>query len=234
MKFPSTPHLAVLDGASIRDDKVLSVAERDFFLSHEVTAEEKIDGANLGISFRSDGVLLAQNRGSVLSEPMTGQWKKLPEWLSERREALFDVLTDQYILFGEWCYATHSVFYNSLPDWFIGFDVFDLRSERFLCKTKRDVCLSILELHAVPCIAAGRMSLAEITGLFGRSRFGDEMAEGLYLRYDDHNWLNQRAKLVRPAFIQSIDSHWSRGPLTLNRLAEQKDRIDEVAQRGSD
>ena len=222
MKFPSTPHLAVLDGAPIRDDKVFSDVERELFLSNEVTVEEKIDGANLGISFCSDGVLRAQNRGSVLAEPMTGQWKKLPDWLAERRESFFDVLTDQYILFGEWCYATHSVFYDSLPDWFIGFDVFDLYANRFLCKRRRNVFLGSLKLHSVPCIATGRFSLAEINGMIGRSRFGNEMAEGLYLRSDDDNWLNQRAKLVRPAFIQSIDTHWSRGLLKVNRLAECK------------
>ena len=50
-KFPSTPHLAVLENSNIRDDKVLSKEERELFLQHNVYVEEKIDGANLGISF---------------------------------------------------------------------------------------------------------------------------------------------------------------------------------------
>ena len=45
-KFPSTPHLAVLENSNIRDDKVLSKEERELFLQHNVYVEEKIDGAN--------------------------------------------------------------------------------------------------------------------------------------------------------------------------------------------
>ncbi len=218
-KFPSTPHLTVLEGASVRDDKVLTAAERDAFLSHRVVVEEKVDGANLGLSFDGDGVLRAQNRGSFLSEPMAGQWKTLPEWLAIRSERFFDLLTDRYILFGEWCYATHSVRYEKLPDWFIGFDVFDSAESRFVCKSRREEFLKALALHSVPVLASGVLSLGEVTKLQGQSRFGDSPAEGLYLRYDDGDWLGQRAKLVRSGFIQSINQHWSRGPLRKNDLA---------------
>ncbi len=44
-KFPPTPHLAVLEGVSVRGDKVMTAQERDAFLSHEILVEEKIDGA---------------------------------------------------------------------------------------------------------------------------------------------------------------------------------------------
>ena len=50
-KFPSTPHLALLGGVGVRDDKVMSEFERCEFLRHELVVEEKVDGANLGISF---------------------------------------------------------------------------------------------------------------------------------------------------------------------------------------
>lgn len=138
VKFPSTPHLTVLDGTTIRDDKVLTPMERERLLAHEVIIEEKIDGANLGISFDNAGTIRAQNRGAILQLPMTGQWKALPEWLAFRRELLFEVLSDRYILFGEWCYAKHSIFYNQLPDWFVGFDVFDSRKNRFVSREARD------------------------------------------------------------------------------------------------
>jgi len=219
IKFPSTPYLAVLEGASVRDDKILGPKERDQFLSHEVMVEEKVDGANLGISFADDGSLRLQNRGNFLEKPMTGQWKALPEWIGSRTNRLFDLLTNRYILFGEWCYATHSVRYDRLPDWFIGFDIFDREESRFLCKSKRDELFTAVAIQAVPCLAKGAFSLDEIIHLLGLSRYGDIPAEGLYLRYDDGNWLGQRAKLVRPDFTQSIEQHWSRSPLKKNRLA---------------
>ncbi len=52
-KFPSTPHLALLGDVEIRGDKVMSELERAEFLCHEFAVEEKVDGANLGISFDS-------------------------------------------------------------------------------------------------------------------------------------------------------------------------------------
>ena len=38
---------------------------------------------------------------------------------------LFEILSEKFILFGEWCYAQHSIFYDRLPDWFLGFDIYD-------------------------------------------------------------------------------------------------------------
>ena len=52
-KFPTTPHLTILGTGKVREDKVLTQLERDYFLEHKLTVEEKIDGANLGISFDS-------------------------------------------------------------------------------------------------------------------------------------------------------------------------------------
>ena len=87
----------------IRGDKVLSESERSAFLQHDLVIEEKIDGANLGISFDSWGNIQAQNRGAYLQLPRAGQWKKLDNWLAQRTDTLFEHLLDQFILFGEWC-----------------------------------------------------------------------------------------------------------------------------------
>ena len=101
-----------MPGVDIRGDKVLTESERDAFLRHELTVEEKVDGANLGLSFDADGNIRAQNRGAYLHLPGSGPWKKLGEWLALHTDALFQHLSDQYILFGEWCYAQHSIFYE--------------------------------------------------------------------------------------------------------------------------
>lgn len=217
-KFPSTPHLAILGGSAVRGDKVLSEFEREKFLRHEVIVEEKIDGANLGISFDAYRNIRLQNRGGYLHSPFSGQWKKLPEWLSSRTDALFEQLTDKYILFGEWCYAQHSVVYDRLPDWFLGFDIFDKSSEKYFSCVRRDEIFLALGIQKIPMIKRGRFSLPDLASLFSQSRVGNNPAEGLYLRFDQGDWLEQRAKLVRPAFIQSIEEHWSRSGIRANRL----------------
>jgi ATP-dependent RNA circularization protein (DNA/RNA ligase family) len=217
-KFPSTPHLAILGDIDLRDDKVMSEPERNDFLRHELIVEEKVDGANLGISFDRDANVRVQNRGSYLQLPGVGQWKKLAEWLAPKVDALFEQLSDRFILFGEWCYARHTVAYDRLPDWFLGFDAYDRKAARFFSAARRNDLLEKAGIIPVPQVARGVFTLDELSGLLAQSRFGDRPAEGLYLRSDEGDWLARRAKLVRPAFIQSIEDHWSHSGVTANRL----------------
>lgn len=217
-KFPSTPHLATLPGVDIRGDKVLTANERDEFLRREITVEEKVDGANLGLSFDAEGNIRAQNRGAYLQLPEAGQWKKLNEWLALHTDALFEHLYDRYVLFGEWCYARHSVFYDQLPDWFLAFDIYDRTSQRFLSTGRRDQLIEEMSLFKVPNLGHGHFSLSELKGLLSQSKLADGPAEGVYLRVDESDWLGQRAKLVRPAFIQAVEEHWSRSAIQPNRL----------------
>jgi len=217
-KFPSTPHLSLLGDLAVRGDKVMSESERNEFLRHEIVVEEKIDGANLGISFDSPGNIRAQNRGAYLHFPSSGQWQKLSEWLKPRTDALFEQLTDQFILFGEWCYAQHSVKYDRLPDWFLGFDIYDISNAKFFSCHRRDEVFRTIGIFQVPIIKRGYFSLSELNGFLSQSELSDKLAEGLYLRFDQGDWLEQRAKLVRPAFIQSVEQHWSRSGIKANRL----------------
>jgi len=217
-KFPSTPHLAPLTGVDIRGDKALLESERDDFLQHNLVVEEKVDGANLGISFDSEGNIRAQNRGSYLPLPGSGQWKKLGDWLTPRTDTLFEHLSDHFILFGEWCYAQHSVYYDLLPDWFLGFDVYDKRFGQFLSSKRRDALFMEMCIAQVPVLARGHFAYPEVQQLLSTSKLSSEPAEGIYLRFDQDDWLAQRAKLVRPAFIQAVEQHWSRSAIRPNQL----------------
>jgi ATP-dependent RNA circularization protein (DNA/RNA ligase family) len=228
-KFPPTPHLALLGDVEIRGDKVMSESERNDFLRHELVIEEKVDGANLGISFDVDGNIRAQNRGAYLHLPSTGQWKKLAEWLIQRTDTFFEQLTDRYILFGEWCYAQHSVGYDRLPDWFLGFDIYDKSASGFLSCTHRDEIFRKIGISQVPKIDCGQFMLSDLSELLSKSQLSDQPAEGLYLRFNQGDWLAQRAKLVQPAFIQSVEQHWSRSDFKINKLS-----ADSVARSGEE
>ncbi|MHB8909876.1 MAG: RNA ligase family protein [Syntrophales bacterium] len=217
-KFPSTPHLALLGDVAVRGDKVMSNVEMKTFLQHELVVEEKVDGANLGISFDSGGNIRAQNRGAYLHLPSTGQWKKLYRWLMPRIDVLFEQLIDRYILFGEWCYAQHSTFYDRLPDWFLGFDIYDKKSGRFLSCSRRDKAFRAIGISQVPKVDHGRFTFEELRKLLSKSQLSNKPAEGLYFRIDQGDWLVQRAKLVRVAFIQSIEHHWLHSVMKSNKL----------------
>ena len=99
-RFPRTPHLAWLGRAVPRDDKLLSAGEARDLLAEEVVVEEKVDGANLGISVGTDGKLRGQNRGQYVTPTALGQFKNLTRWMDLRERALPDALGTNLILLG--------------------------------------------------------------------------------------------------------------------------------------
>jgi ATP-dependent RNA circularization protein (DNA/RNA ligase family) len=219
-RFPHTPHLAWLGKGQPRDDKVLSPAEAAQLLAGEVLVEEKVDGANVGLSVNHEGGLCAQNRGSYLTPGSShSQFKPLFRWLDARRDALSDALFPDLMLFGEWCWAVHSVRYTKLPDWFLAFDVYDRARKQFWSAARRDDLALALGIALVPKIGVGKYSVAKLRGMLGASRLSDGPAEGLYVRRDEGEYLAARAKLVRPEFVPAIGDHWSRRSLETNRLA---------------
>lgn len=217
-KFPSTPYLMPPTDLATHQDRVLSESEAQRFFENEVTVEEKIDGANLGISFTTDGSIRLQNRGHWITEPYIGQWKPLNLWLNARENQLFDSLLDRYILFGEWCYATHSIYYDSLPDWFIAFDIFDKKSEKFLSVAKRNVIAVQAGVHVIAPLFSGVFSKDMLDSYLCKSKYGNEKREGLYFRIDSADFLLFRAKYVRKDFLQTPGVHWSKQELRRNGL----------------
>jgi hypothetical protein len=217
IRFPRTPHLAWLGTGQARDDKVMTAAEARELLSHRVTVEEKLDGANLGLSLDDAGDLRVQNRGAYLAmDSLHPQFRPLRRWLDQHRHRLLDALTPDLILFGEWCYATHSIHYTHLPDWFVGFDVYDRGIGKFWSVDRRDPLMATVGLPVVPQLAHGLLDMDDLTRLLGRSHFTDGLAEGLYVRQDEHGHLERRAKLVRAEFTQTIAEHWSRQAIRPN------------------
>ena len=217
-RFPRTPHLVWLGQDEARDDKVLSAGEARELLDGNVLVEEKVDGANVGLSLADTGIR-AQNRGAYVErETCHPQFKPLFRWLDVHRHALTDALESNLILFGEWCYAVHSVRYTRLPDWFLAFDVYDRHCDEFWSATRRNELIDRIGLARVPQIAQGRFTVPELIQMLGPSQVSDGPAEGVYVRREDRDRLIARAKVVRPEFVQQIDSHWSARSMQTNTL----------------
>jgi len=221
-RFPHTPHLTWLGTGEPRDDKVLSASEARALLSVDVVVEEKLDGANLGLSVGVDGRVRAQNRGQYLQPPFGGQFARLGPWLAAHEDALFDALDTHLIAFGEWCAARHSLDYTALPDWWLVFDIYDRREGRFWSTHRRDDWTRSLGLPAVPTLSRGQTDLPGLNVLLNkhRSRYRDGPMEGVVIRSEDDRWLRQRAKLVRGEFTQQIESHWRSRALVWNHLRD--------------
>lgn len=219
-RFPHTPHLAWLGEGVPRDDKVLSPEDAQALLKDRVIVEEKVDGANLGISLAPNGDLRAQNRGQYLREPYAGQFSRLHGWLGQHGKALTENLEPHLILFGEWCAARHSLDYDRLPDWFLVFDVYDRRAGRFWSKARRDSLTTQLGLVAIACVYEGKTDLPHLRKLLhtAQSCYREGPPEGFVIRRDEGDWSGDRAKLVRAEFAQSIADHWRGRSITWNRL----------------
>lgn len=220
-RFPRTPHLAWLGNSEPRDDKLLSPVEAAALLGRAVVVEEKLDGANLGISLGADGRLHAQNRGQYLREPYSGQFTRLDAWRAAHEGALARALGEHLIAFGEWCAARHSLDYGALPDWLLLFDIYDRRERRFWSTSRRNAWAHALGLAVVPMLFRGRIDLSGLRTLLesAPSRFRSGPMEGVVVRVEDESWLFERAKLVRADFTQQIDTHWRRRALQWNRRA---------------
>ncbi|GAA5264601.1 hypothetical protein ACOSOMT5_P1026 [Acidiphilium sp. MT5] len=220
-RFPHTPHLAWLDTGKPRDDKVLAPTEANSLLAGEVIVEEKLDGANLGVSGDPSGQLRLQNRGEYLIPPFLGQFSRAAAWIACHENDLAPLLGNTLILFGEWCAARHSVVYDHLPDWFVAFDIYDRTAGKFWSTQRRDAWAAALDLAVAPVLARRRMTLAELKSLVmaDTSRFGTTPLEGVIVRREGPAFLEQRAKLVRPDFTQAIGEHWRSRRIEWNALA---------------
>ena len=232
-KYPRTPHL---EGSRLQDgDDGSDQMPLKKLAGRYVVIEEKIDGANSAVSFSDAGEVLLQSRGHYLAGGGSErQFNLLKPWAHAHEHALLHLLEDQYVLFGEWSYSKHSVFYDRLPHYFNEFDVYCRRSQMFLSTARRHAMLAGSPVLSVPVLYAGAMpaspkqlwqllrhSLAK--SLLWRDAFDNvvarerlpldlcwkqtdksDHAEGLYLKVEDDEQVLARYKLVRHDFTQTI------------------------------
>lgn len=199
---------------------MLTSREVSNLLSSEVLVEEKLDGANLGISIGPDGNLHVQNRGQYLIESFAGQFSRLTSWIGHHQLALRAQLPRDCILFGEWCAARHTLDYESLPDWFVVFDLYDRTAKKFWSSERRNTLVASLGLSVVPNLYRGKLTPKELMGLLDNntSRYRSGPPEGIVIRQQSPNWCDARAKLVQAEFIQTINEHWRSRSIEWNRV----------------
>jgi hypothetical protein len=231
IKYPRTPHLCGSRGTD--DDKHLGPEESaNFIADRSLIVEEKLDGTNVGIHFTSAGRMVLQCRGHEITAGMHPQYDLFKQWAMAKRSHLEELLLDEFILFGEWLYAKHSVYYRRLPHYFFEFDIYDKAGGAFLDLARRLTMLAGTGIHTVPVIHRGAATLEELRDLIGPSQFdsifdnpatgrADALMEGLYLRIEAGGRVTGRAKLVRPEFVEKVkqSEHWQHQALVPNLLA---------------
>ncbi len=229
-KYPRTPHL---QGSRLQPgDEDLSQIDFSSIRGRHLVVEEKIDGANSALSFDEDGRLLLQSRGHYLrGGAREVHYDLFKLWGAAHERRFYEALGKRYILYGEWMYAKHKVYYDALPHYFMEFDIFDREAEVYLGTAERRALLAGLPVVSVPVLAEGTFSSpSEILSYLGPSRYIREghlsrlvsfceqngidpspvlegtdpspLMEGLYLKVEQQGRVTDRLKYVRAGFAQ--------------------------------
>lgn len=230
-KYPRTRHI---EGSRLQEgDEDLAAVPFPEIRDRVLVVEEKIDGANSGFSFDERGELLLQSRGHyLLGGVREKHFNLFKQWAATHRQAFYEVLGSRYVVFGEWVFAKHTIFYDALPHYFLEFDVLDRETDTFLDTPARRALLAPLPLASVPVLkVAAFQTLKELTVLIGPSlfirkghlermiRFCEDagidadlawretdrsaLAEGLYIKDERDGIVAERFKFVRSAFLQT-------------------------------
>ncbi|MBQ4223832.1 MAG: RNA ligase family protein [Prevotella sp.] len=237
IKYPRTPHIR---GSRLQpgDEDLRQWPFADIAGRH-IVLEEKIDGANTAVSFTDDGELRLQSRGHFL----TGGYRErhynlLKQWGAIHKDRLHEVLGERYIMYGEWMYAKHTIYYDLLPHYFMEFDVLDRETGKFLDTPSRHELLKNLPVCSVPVLASGSFkNMDEILSYLGDSHYISEShidhlredaerlgldadrvcretdrsrtMEGIYIKVEENGEVVDRMKYVRASFLQTVEESQS-------------------------
>jgi hypothetical protein len=153
VRYPRTHHL---EGSRLQPgDHDLAQAPLAILRGTYCVIEEKLDGANAGLSLDAEGRVRLQSRGHVLAGgPRETHWDLFKQWARTHEDALARRLADGMTLYGEWLYAKHTVFYDELPHYFFEFDIRD-RTGAFWSTARRAAHLAGSPVCSVPILWQG-------------------------------------------------------------------------------
>jgi hypothetical protein len=231
-KYPRTQHL---QGSRLQPgDEDVRAVPLEKLHGRCLVIEEKLDGANAGISFDSQGKLCLQSRGHFLQGgPREKHFALFKQWAASIAHVLWPTLESRFVLFGEWLYAKHTIFYDRLPAYFLEFDVLDTDCNAFLSTARRRELLAELPVVSAPILFEGTLdrpgSVTEFIGksLFKSARWQDALVataqqrglnveqvmqetdpsdkmEGLYIKAEDSGNVIERFKYVRADFLTTV------------------------------
>jgi len=220
-KYNRTPHLTWSPGGTNDDKRIVTL---DGLLNREIIVTEKVDGSN--VCLEHDAVY-ARSHAKAPKHPSFDALKALH---AQVRSGIPEGIQ----IFGEWCYAKHSIEYTSLPSYLLlfGVRVRDLEGAlegitlRWESWELVEDWAEQLEVATVPLL--GRFSvttesqLKEVTDRFttAPSALGG-VREGVVVRvaesFEDSEFSTSVAKWVRKDHVTTSD-HWSHQEIVKNKL----------------
>jgi atypical dual specificity phosphatase len=180
----------------------------------ECFIQEKVDGANMGISWQ-DGPIL-RNRNHILKKgyikrdtPAKLQFRPAWNWLHKHEDEIkmiSDLCYSPITIYGEWMLAKHSIYYDKLPDLFLAYDIWCAEDQEFLSP---EVVSDLLSKTSISYIKSEKMiieSVPEIVKLSEDiSNYREGIREGIVIKTSNGRFVDKCFKVVNSKFERRQD-----------------------------
>ncbi len=214
-KYNRTFHLPWSPGAT-NDDKIATSVES--LIKTPIVITEKMDGSNT--SLEHDGCYARTHSGP----PSHASFDGLKALHAEIR---YDIQSNMQI-FGEWCYARHSIEYGELPDYFLMFGVRELSGSDYYWYSWEDVELfaDYYNLYTVPVLFKGIVNSEKelqdlVNSFMNQPSACGGIREGVVARvageFFDSDFSSSIMKCVRANHVQTTE-HWKDQEIIKNKL----------------
>ena len=211
-KYCRTLHLSWSSGTS--DDKIASSV--DSLLNRKIVITEKLDGSNVCLE---KGNCFARTHSGPPNHPSFDAFKSLHASIKHN-------IPENIQIFGEWCFAKHSIEYTELPHYFLMFNVRDQKLQEWASWEEVELWAEMLGVPTVPVLFTGTVysekHLEDLTnGFMKQPSCCSGEREGVVVRvYDSFNnedFSKCVMKAVRPNHVVT-SSHWTSQEIIKNKL----------------
>lgn len=204
-KYPRTMHLPWSPGLQ-SDDKVIRTL--DGFVGKRVVVTEKMDGENATLY-----------RNCYHARSIDSKHHVSRDWIKSFHSTVKNSIPENWRICGENLYAEHSIKYDNLPSYFMGFSVW----------TDENICLSwedtIEWFELIGVVPVNVWWLGAFEDFMSRHTEFDNRAsdhvEGYVIRIAEafpfNNFENSVGKFVRKGHVQTSE-HWMHKPVIANKL----------------
>jgi atypical dual specificity phosphatase len=176
--------------------------------------QEKIDGANIGVSWTSGPVI--RNRDHILKKgyieketPSKLQFRSAWNWIHEHGKEIRDISNEclsPITIYGEWMNFKHSILYTKLPDLFIAYDIYSVEDRKFLSP---NIVESLLSKTSICYIKPKKITFNCIEDVVKYSELDSEYTndkrEGIVIKIDDGKFITNSFKVVNKYFNRRED-----------------------------
>lgn len=213
-KYNRIFHLPWSSGTN--DDKIAKSV--DSLLNVPIVIQCKFDGSNVCMMREA---CFSRSHSGPPTHPSFNQFKILHATIKWS-------IPEDIQIFGEWLFAQHSIYYDKLPSFFLGFGIRNINTKIWYSTDDTLAMFESLNLKSAPIDFKGivkaeqdlkdlAQGIMESAGVYGPER------EGLVIRlasaFDNKDFSISVMKQVRPNHVKT-DAHWAHQAVRPNKLAK--------------